>query len=142
MNPDRNTIHTHAQDFVVKDELLLPILKAFAQCRRSLHATRDDVFGLCVVIELSVAPTNSSSVVPSLHRTAPNTPLPLQVSSRGLWSVPYTKMGPEQNLRIVEDHFFSNGSTALFGPGPPRFVEVSWSHTFRHTTLGRTPLDE
>jgi hypothetical protein len=22
------------------------------------------------------------------------------------------------------------GSTALYGPGPPRFVEVSWSHTF------------
>jgi hypothetical protein len=21
------------------------------------------------------------------------------------------------------------GSTALYGPGPPRFVEVSWSHT-------------
>jgi hypothetical protein len=26
--------------------------------------------------------------------------------------------------------FFFYGSTALFGPGPPRFVEVSWSHTF------------
>jgi hypothetical protein len=26
--------------------------------------------------------------------------------------------------------FFSYGSTALYGPGPPRFVEVSWSHTF------------
>jgi hypothetical protein len=25
-------------------------------------------------------------------------------------------------------HFFY-GSTALYGPGPPRFVEVSWSHT-------------
>jgi hypothetical protein len=25
--------------------------------------------------------------------------------------------------------FFSYGSTALNGPGPPRFVEVSWSHT-------------
>jgi hypothetical protein len=37
----------------------------------------------------------------------------------------------------VCDHFFF-GSTALYGPGPPRFVEVSWSHT----TVGRTPLDE
>jgi hypothetical protein len=39
--------------------------------------------------------------------------------------------------------FFSYGSTALYGPGPPRFVEFSWSHTFEtHTTVGRTPLDE
>jgi len=29
-----------AQDFVSKDELLLPILKAFAVCSRLLHATR------------------------------------------------------------------------------------------------------
>jgi hypothetical protein len=27
-------------------------------------------------------------------------------------------------------NFFFYGSTALYGPGPPRFVEVSWSHTF------------
>jgi hypothetical protein len=27
-------------------------------------------------------------------------------------------------------YFFSYGSTALYGPEPPRFVEVSWSHTF------------
>jgi hypothetical protein len=26
-------------------------------------------------------------------------------------------------------YFFSYGSTALYGPGPPRFVEVSWWHT-------------
>jgi hypothetical protein len=26
--------------------------------------------------------------------------------------------------------FFSYGSTALYGPGPPRFVEASRSHTF------------
>jgi hypothetical protein len=26
--------------------------------------------------------------------------------------------------------FFLYGSTTLYGPGPPRFVEVSWSHTF------------
>ena len=31
----------HAQDFVVDDEVLLPILKAFAQCARLLHATRN-----------------------------------------------------------------------------------------------------
>jgi hypothetical protein len=26
--------------------------------------------------------------------------------------------------------FFLYGSTALYGPGPPHFVEVLWSHTF------------
>jgi len=30
----------HAQDFLAYEELLLPILKAFAQCSRSLRATR------------------------------------------------------------------------------------------------------
>jgi hypothetical protein len=33
-------------------------------------------------------------------------------------------------------NFFFYGSTALYGPGPPRFVEVSWSHTFE-THLSR-----
>jgi hypothetical protein len=38
--------------------------------------------------------------------------------------------------------FFSNGSTAPWGPRPPRFLRL-YDHTvFRHTTLGRTPLDE
>jgi hypothetical protein len=36
----KNAIDTHAQDLVVNDELLLPILKAIAQCTRSLYATR------------------------------------------------------------------------------------------------------
>jgi hypothetical protein len=27
-------------------------------------------------------------------------------------------------------NFFFYGSTALYGPGPPRFVEVSWSHNW------------
>jgi hypothetical protein len=30
---------------------------------------------------------------------------------------------------VREKHFFLYGSTVLYGPGPPRFVEVSWSHT-------------
>ena len=38
--PVRNTINTHAQDIVAKDELLLPILKSFVQYTSSLHATR------------------------------------------------------------------------------------------------------
>jgi hypothetical protein len=29
----------------------------------------------------------------------------------------------------VQIFFFFYGSTALYRPGPPRFVEVSWSHT-------------
>jgi hypothetical protein len=32
MIPARNAIEAHAQDFVVVDEVLLPILKAFTQC--------------------------------------------------------------------------------------------------------------
>ena len=37
--------------------------------------------------------------------------------------------------------FFSYGSTAPTGPRPPRFSGLR-DHTPRHTTLGRTPLDE
>jgi hypothetical protein len=39
--PARKAIYAHAQDFVKKDELLLCILNAFAQCTSSLHATRN-----------------------------------------------------------------------------------------------------
>ena len=35
-----NAVVKSAQDFVVKEDLLLPILRAFAHCTRSLHATR------------------------------------------------------------------------------------------------------
>jgi hypothetical protein len=37
---------------------------------------------------------------------------------------------PPPVLNYVHIYFFLYGSTALDGPGPPRFVEVSWSHTF------------
>jgi hypothetical protein len=37
--------------------------------------------------------------------------------------------------------FFFNGSTAPLGPRLPQFLRLH-DHTFRHTTLGRTPLDE
>jgi hypothetical protein len=33
------------------------------------------------------------------------------------------------NALKINTFFFLYGSTALYGPGPPRFVEVSWSHT-------------
>jgi hypothetical protein len=32
-------------------------------------------------------------------------------------------------VKIFNYIFFFYGLTALYGPGPPRFVEVSWSHT-------------
>jgi hypothetical protein len=41
MIPAGNVIHAHARDFVVYDELLLPILSAFAQNTRSQHAPRN-----------------------------------------------------------------------------------------------------
>jgi len=41
MIPARNAIYAHAQNFVVYDDLLLPILSAFAQNTRSLHAPRN-----------------------------------------------------------------------------------------------------
>jgi hypothetical protein len=41
MAPARNATDAHTQYFMVNDELLVPILKAFAQCTHSLHATRN-----------------------------------------------------------------------------------------------------
>jgi len=40
MIPAVNLIDARARDFVSKDELLLPILKAFAECSRLLHTAR------------------------------------------------------------------------------------------------------
>jgi hypothetical protein len=37
-------------------------------------------------------------------------------------------------------YFFFHGATAPSGPGPPRFR--GFTITLRHTTVGRTPLDE
>jgi len=38
------------------------------------------------------------------------------------------------------NNFFPQGATAPSGPGPPHYR--GFTITFRHTTLGRTPLDE
>jgi hypothetical protein len=38
--------------------------------------------------------------------------------------------------------FFSNGSTAPWGPRPPHFSRLHDHTLFRHTTFGRTSLDE
>jgi len=37
--PAREVIDAHAQEFVANNELLLPILRAFAECTSSTHAT-------------------------------------------------------------------------------------------------------
>jgi len=77
--PARHAIRAQAQVFVENGELLLPILKAFAQCSRSVHTSKNfDVCSLCVVAEQPVAPTSTGAGVP---RTAPDTPQPSQGSS-------------------------------------------------------------
>jgi hypothetical protein len=38
--------------------------------------------------------------------------------------------------------FFSNGLTAPWGPRPPHFSRLHDHPLFRHTTVGRIPLDE
>jgi len=59
------------QYFYVKDQLLLRILRAFAQYTGSLHATGNAcIFSLCVDVDRSVVPTSSNPAVP---RIAPDT---------------------------------------------------------------------
>jgi len=41
MIPATAAINKHSQDFMVNNELLLPILKAYAKCNRPLDATRN-----------------------------------------------------------------------------------------------------
>ena len=67
MIPARNAVDARVSNFVLNDELLLSLLKAFAQCTRWLHATRN---AWCFQ---SVVATNSS---PGVTRTAPDTPPP------------------------------------------------------------------
>ena len=57
MIPDRNVRNTHAQDIVVKDEVLRSILKTFAHC---IPLELPDVFSLSAAAKQSVATTNSS----------------------------------------------------------------------------------
>ena len=72
MVPARNMMHPHSRYFVALDELLLRNLKAHTLAARYIR--------LCVVTELSVAPTNSSPQS-NLQST---TFLPLQASSADL----------------------------------------------------------
>lgn len=81
MIPARNATVTHAQIFLVKDELLLTIQKTSRQCTRSLHATRNaSCFSPCPVIERTVTPISSSPVAPSIRQKYP-TPRPTQPPS-------------------------------------------------------------
>jgi hypothetical protein len=78
MIPARNTIQARAQDFVGSDGLLLPILKAFAQCTPSLHATRNKLClqSMCTTTNIHRSYYNSSVVLlqPAGTLTAPDTP--------------------------------------------------------------------
>lgn len=59
--------YAHAQGLVLSDVLLLSILKAFAHCTGSLYITLKCLrFSVCVVIEVTVAPTPIAGSFP--HR--------------------------------------------------------------------------
>lgn len=64
MIPARNEINGDTQDFVVADELLLLIRKAFAHCTLTRHTTRNARCFQSVIIVQPVAPTNSSPPAP------------------------------------------------------------------------------
>jgi hypothetical protein len=78
MIPARNAIDAHAQSALAQYTLLEML----------------DVFSLRVLLEQSVAPTNSRSVIQNQKHLAPHQTRPLpRGSSRGLWSVRETKYG-------------------------------------------------
>lgn len=87
MIPPVYVIDAHAQKFHIF-QLLLLILKAFAQCTPSLHATAlTSCIVLCAAAERSVASTNSSATycqqLPAPHQTR----LPPPLSPRLSWFV-------------------------------------------------------
>jgi hypothetical protein len=58
-------------------------------------------------------------------------------------ALPQTPLGMLRSIRYMHCRFFfSNGSTAPWGPRPPHFSRLHDHTHFRHTTLGKTPLDE
>jgi hypothetical protein len=67
---------------------------------------------------------------------------PVQVKTRiKLNNSPAIKQPEARNVSAVSILFPpSNGVTAPNGPGPPHYRR--FRITFRHTTRGRTPLDE
>jgi hypothetical protein len=52
-----------------------------------------------------------------------------------------SRRGHPEALFLTNVFFISNGSTTPWGPRPPQFPRLH-DHTFRHTTFGKTPLDE
>jgi hypothetical protein len=55
-------------------------------------------------------------------------------------SVSWIKLHKETPYDLQFFFFLSSGATAPSGPGPPHYR--GFTITLRHTTLGRTPLDE
>jgi len=62
MIPAGKAKDAHQKD-MANEELLLPILTAFAQCANSVHASRN---ARCFQHVCTVSPTNSSSPVPTI----------------------------------------------------------------------------
>ena len=77
MIPARYRIEAHAQDFLAHDELLLPILKAFAQCT---PYSKCFMFSVFVTVAQSLASTSCSPVVHPVTSSPPHRarPLPLR----------------------------------------------------------------
>jgi hypothetical protein len=87
----RNTIDERAQDFVMNYKLLLPMLKHTRS--EPAHYTLleiPEIFSTCLVLEQSVAPTNSSvhqsRLQSAVSRTAPHHPHPPPLEAIS-WSV-------------------------------------------------------
>ena len=57
-----------------------------------------------------------------------------------LYRTRYSKLKHLHHFYIEESTFFYHGTTAPSGPGPPHYL--GFAITLRHTTLGRTPLDQ
>ena len=86
--PTGTAIYEHAQEFLAIDELLLPILIAFAQCTFSVHATRNAWYFQFLSTSKTICRSYQHQSG-SLPRTAPETPtIPLGLS-HDLRSVPW-----------------------------------------------------
>lgn len=66
--PARYAIKAQAQVFMENGELLLPILKAFAQCSRSLHTSKQFLFSVCVYSSRTVCRSYQYGCRSSPHR--------------------------------------------------------------------------
>ena len=72
VNPARNSADGRRQDFVTNDDLLLPILQAFTQLTRSMHANRNARYCLCICVCSSKPHASSILVVPPLASSPPH----------------------------------------------------------------------